>query len=317
VASKNRIYKVTSLFIKTAILILSLLYIFNKLSEANEKSDLSAMFRASDLKLIVLAFFLLFINWGLEAIKWKVLIRPLEEITFMESLKAVFAGVTVSIFMPNRVGEFAGRIFFLNKAGKVEATLKNFVGSIAQLFMTLAAGILAFFLGDDINGSCVLPPQMLELRTAGLVLIILIILVLLTFLINRYRNRLPLKLRSWFSIFFDTERKVVVFVVLLSAVRYLVFLSQYYLVLIALGVEVEPAKAFELIAITFLITSIVPSFAFTEIATRGAAAVYLFAAYTSDTGLIIAASILVWIINLAIPALIGAIFIWKLKFFRQ
>src|SRR4051812_2218147 len=132
----QRVYKVISLLLKAAILILSLWYILYRLNGPE------GIYLWEDLKkanpfLLFISFLLLFVNWGLEALKWMLLIAPLERIGFFTAYRAIFAGVTVSIFMPNRVGEFAGRIFFLEKADKVEATLKNFVGSATQLFMTV------------------------------------------------------------------------------------------------------------------------------------------------------------------------------------
>ena len=84
-----------------------------------------------------------------------------------------------------------------------------------------------------------------------------------------------------------------------------------------MGVAIEPVQAFILIAITFFITSVIPTFALTEIVVRSAVAVYIFGILDPAQPLLIAsASLLLWIINLAIPALIGSVFIGKLQFFK-
>src|SRR6478672_9884043 len=49
---------------------------------------------------------MLFINWGLEARKWQLLIAPLERFSFKTALMSVFAGCSVTMLTPNRIGEY-------------------------------------------------------------------------------------------------------------------------------------------------------------------------------------------------------------------
>lgn len=317
VTSDKQAYKVTSLLIKAAILIFSFWYIIHKLNLADIRSVAFELETKADGKLIALACGFLFINWGIEALKWKLLIAPLERISFSLALRSVFAGVTVSIFMPNRIGEFAGRIFFLERADKVEATLKNFIGSAAQLAITVFAGLCALaalirngYWDSIVPGKFSLPGICLSLIAVAVILLLLVILY-------RRRSVLPVKIQSYFKVLSGVKREEIFLIVGLSAIRYFVFLLQYYIILRALGVMPDVELAFSLIALTFLITSVIPSFALTEVATRGVTAMYLFAGYTSNSASVITASLLVWIINLAIPAMIGSAFIWKLKFFKS
>ncbi len=313
-APTDRAYKVISLLIKAGILILSFWYVFYKLKSTGSQIDFAAILKQSDVTLLGFTFCLMFVNWGLEALKWKLLIAPLENITFFTAFKSVFAGVTISIFMPNRIGEFAGRIFFLDKAGKVEATLKNFVGACMQLLITLLMGVpaLAFFVKSS-EGCCYSGGNtMLLISVTGPVCA----MILLFFLLRRYRYVFSQRLQSYLNAF-DIPFKTLLTVFFISWVRYCVFLFQYYLVLCAFNIHVDLYFALPLIAATFLITSVIPSFAFTEVVTRGAVAVTLFASVTNDAAAVIAASFTVWIINLAIPALTGSLFIGKMKFFKS
>jgi hypothetical protein len=313
----NRIHKGTSLLIKALILILSSWYILHKLTSAGPRLhfiSVASHYVQVDFRLLLFAGLLMFLNWGIEALKWKILIASLEEISFKTAMQSVFAGVTVSIFMPNRIGEFAGRIFFLEKADKIEATLKNFVGSLSQLFMTLVIGIIA------VSGMARLPGggaylQGIPDKSMGILIIAVVLTGLAILLMNRYRERFPARIRSYFKAIFDIRRKELLVVFLLSFLRYCVFLFQYYLVLQAFGIIIGLYTASVLIAVTFLATSVIPSFALTEVVTRGAVASSLFAAVAADPATIITASLVVWIINLAIPAIIGTAFTWKLKFF--
>lgn len=318
--SNKRAYKVTSLLIKTAILICSSLYIFYKFNSGTGATGFIEIFQQANKKFLLLTFFLMFLNWGLEAFKWKFLISPLEDISFSRALKSIFAGVTVSIFMPNRVGEFAGRIFFLEKADKIEATLKNFVGSAMQLLITIIIGIVAMFCKVEYAGNYfeIYADEHFKITMiVQLISILIVVFLILFFFLNRIRNRFSPKIQSYIKTLSAVRKSSLVIVFLLSLLRYSVFLFQYYLVLLACGVKVDLYTASVLIAITFLITSVVPGFALTEVLTRGAVAASLFMYVTPLSTPVIAASLIVWVINLAVPAVIGSAFIWKLKFFRS
>lgn len=318
-ASPNhRTYKVISLLLKAAILILSFCFIFYKLNDPEilAKIDFGKALKSAQPLFLFLSFSLMFLNWGLESKKWKILIADLEEISFGKAFRSIFAGVTVSIFMPNRIGEFAGRIFFLEKASKIEATLKNFVGSVFQFGMTLFIGMLALFLAlemPQLKGQ--LPPYF-HASVLFILFVSCVLIVVFFILLNRSRSKFSPKLQSYFSAVFDTGNKVLRTTAALSFLRYLVFLIQYYLVLKAFNVDQGLYTSFVIIALIFLITSAIPTFALTEVVTRGAVAASLFGFFTPDIALVVVASLVVWIINLAIPAMIGGAFIWKLKFFK-
>ena len=146
VSQNKPFYKVISLFIKSVILFFSFYYIWKRLTEASASLNFSQLFTLENSFFILLILLLMFVNWTLEALKWKLLIAPLESISYKTSLKGIFAGITMSIFTPNRVGEFAGRVFFLEKADKIQASIMSLIGSVMQLLVTIIAGVLGYYL---------------------------------------------------------------------------------------------------------------------------------------------------------------------------
>lgn len=146
VFTKNKqTLKTFSLLIKVSIVLLAFWFIYkqvfakkdilHKLGQLLQDPFESPMF------LLVLA--LVFVNWGFEALKWKSLIDKIEKISLLKAYKAIFSGVTVSIFTPNRIGEYAGRIFHLEKADRINAMLITMVCSVGQLMVTIFAGLIA------------------------------------------------------------------------------------------------------------------------------------------------------------------------------
>ena len=98
-----------------------------------------------------------------------------------------------------------------------------------------------------------------------------------------------------------------------------------YLLLKIFSVDLPFFHAMIIIAVTFFVMTIIPTIAITELGIRGSVSLFLIGIYfggpesvpQSITLGIIAASTSLWIINLTIPALIGAIFVLNLKFFRK
>jgi hypothetical protein len=141
-ANKN-ISKGISLFIKTIVFIFSVYYIVSKIEDARGIVNVGELLQKSNTFYFILALCLVPVNWGLEAVKWKYLIKKTEPISFSIALKSVLSGVSISIFTPNRVGEFAGKVFYLKTAEKVKATVASFIGSSLQLLVTILTGVLA------------------------------------------------------------------------------------------------------------------------------------------------------------------------------
>lgn len=287
----------------------SLCYLFYKLEHIHKTVGFELVFEKINSDYFLTAFILVIVNWGVEAIKWKYLIRKTEKISFLTSLKSVLSGVSLSIFTPNRIGEFAGKVFYLRSEEKVKATLISFTGSIIQLLITLLTGITAWYL----YYTKLQHPAGLDLffdRNTLLGFIIIMLLLTISGILVLKKSTLKEKIehysiREFLNIF------------LLSAFRYAVFSFQYYCILLVFDIDLGATTSFILIALSFFISTIVPTFAITEIAVRSAASVFVFAGVCPDTHSIILASILLWIINIAIPALIGSLFIWKLNFFNH
>jgi hypothetical protein len=313
----KRFYKVISLFIKAILLAASFYYIFQKITAANELASFDRIVcAATNSVYLCIVCLLMFFNWGLEARKWQVLIAPCERISLLRSLQSILTGITVGIFTPNRVGEFTGRIFFLEKADRFQASVKSIFGSFIQLSVTLIAGILAIWVYHknqyDEKTSLVYLFDPSEKYTLLLSLLAALIVLLAVFRIPFFAKR-----KHYLSAFLKIKKTALLHVSVLAVLRYLVFTTQYYLILLAVGIDIEMPMAFTLIALTFFIMSIIPTFALTEIIVRSAVAVYVFNILVPAQPVLIAsASFLLWLINLAIPAVIGSLFLGKFQLFK-
>jgi uncharacterized membrane protein YbhN (UPF0104 family) len=282
---------------------------------------------------MALLLVLMLLNWLLETFKWKILISRIEKIGLLKAFRAVLAGVSVSIFMPNRSGEYLGRVFILEKANRVEGALITIIGSISQMIVTIAMGLFGFlaFYYQYLKQSSVLHNYI----GAGLILMVPIAVFLLLLIYFNMRAIIPLIHRSlkgkWMKyahyaeVFSYYSTRVLFKVLVISFVRYAVFSTQYYLFLLLFGISIPFPHAIVLISVIYLVMMLVPSIALTEIGIRGSVSVYIFSLYLQRAGIfpgdhhlgIFAASSMLWLVNIVLPAIAGTFFVFNLKFFRK
>jgi uncharacterized membrane protein YbhN (UPF0104 family) len=110
-----------------------------------------------------------------------------------------------------------------------------------------------------------------------------------------------------FEILASYSRKDLVLVLLFSFSRYIVFVFQFYLLLVLFDADILLHEALIGISLTYFVSSVIPSFTLAELGIRGSAALFFLGMFTNQEIAIIMASSILWLINLAIPAVIGAV----------
>ena len=227
VNSQKRFHKGISLLIKITVFVFSFCFIGYKINSASDTINFSQAFEHTSISCLVLASVLMFVNWALEAIKWKLLISKFEQISLSKSMISVLSGITIGIFTPNRLGEFAGRIFCLEKADKLKATISSAIGSSFQLFLTVLAGISGYYVLEMIYEDYFQITTFIS--TSSVVIIFSLTLLSLSFLAFVYlnRNKRFLKYKEYIEVISQFSLAQLLFVFLLSFLRYSVFSFQY------------------------------------------------------------------------------------------
>ncbi len=265
---------------------------------------------------IILTILLLFFNWGLEAVKWKYVIRKTERISILKSFKLTLTGITLGFLTPNRVGEIPGRAIILGRTNFKEIILKTGVASFGQVLITLFLGTvgLAFTFKHFDN---VIDPLI------GIVILVLLLFFLLmiyfkTSKLEPVLNRVKfIRERELFKSFSDFTIIELSNILMLSLLRYAVFAIQFYLVLLAFGISLTSLDEILLIPVCFLIASFIPTILISEIGVRGSVALFVFGTVSDLDIQIILASIVLWFINVGIPALLGLFNLKELKLFKE
>lgn len=268
---------------------------------------------------------LMILNWGIEARKWQLLLRPLEKMSLGRSFKAILAGLALALNTPNRIGEYGGRILYVHEGHRIQAVSLTIAGSFSQLIVTLVCGCfgLIFLLNvpetatDAIKmQSYLLWVKVMLYVVLGIALVSLLIYFRLRWLF-RLMEKLPFlsKAVKHLVVMNELNNSILFKVLRLSFLRYLVFAAQYILMLKLMQVDVGAWQAFWLISILFLIMAVIPTIALADLGIRGQASLELFGLFSANKVGIIAASAGMWCINLVIPALIGSMLIVGIKIF--
>ena len=278
------------------------------------KNDFNAQFafciehmKSDKAYLLILAIMLMPVNWGLETLKWKTLLRT--SVSMARLAKSVLAGITVGFVTPGRSGEFIGRIMFLNDGNGARTFYLSSIGGMAQTAASLIVGIPFvqlwhndIFITEVVTG-CAL----------------FYLLVFFRFdLLNRFLSASSV-LQKYGLVMSQEDMPEInlqVRVLLLSLFRFGVYLLQYVLLLSFFGIEGDLIPLTTYSAVYLLALTISPLMPLLDFSYRGACALYVFKDFSNNDIGILCSVMGVWIINLVLPALVGYILILRGKTIR-
>jgi hypothetical protein len=300
---------------------LFVLVVYSLYNQISQQQDLLIRWQQIKLSwtspLFWVVFLLMFVNWGLESLKWKLLLKPLENIQFKKAFKSVFAGCSITMITPNRTGEFGGRILFVEAENRIKAISTNILGSISQMLITSivgCVGLIYFIYFSNLDSKLILLPWIFNNVNIFLSFGVSIILSLLYFKTNFFISFISkfkflhkivqhIKIVEQFNIY---ELLIILFC---SFLRFLVFILQYIIIMHVMLVEMESSIAFWLIGVFYLMMAIIPTIGFTELPIRSALGISIFGILSTNILGIQVACLAIWIINLVIPATIGGVFL--------
>jgi hypothetical protein len=263
------------------------------------------------------------VNWALESLKFQIALKPVQSIGFLRAFKAVLAGTCIASFTPNRVGEYLGRMLFVDSGNKIGSVAPTILCSMSQMLVTLtggAVGILLFLsLPYHFEISWLSPAFFKSVcvavaaGAAGLGLVYFRFDPLI-----RWINKWIRKNNSTFSIPDNFRFSVLAGILIISVIRYTVFLIQYDLLFSLFGIPLTIQQVFTGVSVMFVLMAVVPTLTFlTDLGFRWLAGIQIFQVYTTNTAGILAVSLAVWLINLIIPALVGSLLILRIKLFQN
>lgn len=259
---------------------------------------------------------LMFLNWFLEVVKWRYLSRRLEILSYWKAIKSVFSGLTWAIFTPNRIGEYGGRVMLLRPRNRAKGAVAMGVGLLAQLVLTSVFGALsiAWFVHTFL-------PTPVPVKLAVWIIASLYALGFVVFYFNVHwidklikKVKFLRRIKPFFSILKDFTSKELAQVLWISFARFVIFTSQYIILMMVILPELPFVSMVLMIFILFFVQSAMPSLDIFDFSVRSFVASNLYAYITTQEIAVMAIVSCVWFVNLILPAIIGAFFVLNVNY---
>ncbi|WP_430614256.1 hypothetical protein [Flavobacterium sp. JP2137] len=296
------------LLIKILVVGFALYFIYKQLS--NDKAlDFNVLLPLiSDPKnigLIVSVLFLTFANRFVEILKWKNLASVVENISLGQSTKQVLSALTLGLFTPNGIGEYAGKVLYFDRKYSGKILFLNVICNGTQVIYGLGFGTLGALSLHFIY-------HIIPNRVIGLIIGVLCLAALLLFLLRNVAIKGYSIKWVWAEI-----QKIPARIhrknLALSFLRYLALMHQYVLLYRLFGVDLPYFELLCSISFIYLLASSLPSFQFLEFAIKGSIALYIFSLLGVNSWIVAIVAALIWFLNIVIPVLIGSYFVLQFR----
>ena len=264
---------------------------------------------------LILVFIFQFLNWILEAIKFKILLPPKERLPFFMILKAVYVGNLTALITPKRMGNFIGRFMILKKYTN-KIVVSTISGNFIQLFTTLLMAFSSFLYLSIFKIENI---YLLDSFITELIILYGIVLIIFNFLVfnNQWysiiNKIIPIEfLNQQVNYLRSISSKKRFYVIMISILRFLVFIFQYYILFNGLMLSFDFLETTILISLLFGIVTFLPSLAPGNLGTREAISILLLGGTIVSIKFSII-SFLVWFFNVAISGFIGGLVLFYKK----
>jgi Lysylphosphatidylglycerol synthase TM region len=304
--------------------------IYNQISNQKDikatYNSINQNFGSQQWLLCLSVILLMFVNWGIETKKWQLLVKGIEKISFLKAYRAVFCGQAFAINTVNNLGEYVGRVLFLNEGNRLRGIALTMIGSLSQVIVTFFMGAVALFFSKNLfaqNG--LYNVGLSAFWYNGLVFVLVTFTTLLVIVyfglswLTRLVEKIPFISKYAFLIqkVEDFSIKDLTKILHLSFLRYFVFVLQYIILLKVFQVNGSFFMLALLVSIMFLILAIVPSIALAELGLRGKVSLLLLGMLSTNSAGIVFCATAIWVINRLLPALAGSLFILGVRIFKR
>lgn len=256
---------------------------------------------------LLIGFLLMPLNWTLEGLKWRSILQKFQKrVGFRRLVFSLFTGISSSLFTPNRAGNFIGRMIWFGSGIRVQVSVLSIYGNVAQWMSSIIFGLTGiafakFFIFPEGN--------FWYTFLSSIFIAMVVYLYLRPHVLPYFLSRFFLK-RSMFQAGRVLQQHHILKWELLglSIIRHAVFSVQFVLVMYAFGIELSWDLLLA-VWITYFVMTLIPSPLFGKLLLRENAALWVIGSLDVDQGIILLSSVIIWFINLSIPALLGGI-IW-------
>lgn len=251
------------------------------------------------------------LNWACESRKWQILVKRVQPISFWQAFQGVLAGVALGFALPNNVGDAAGRVLSLKAKQRFRGIGAALLSNALQFYVSLFFGTISWLYFSSKDAQF----QSFAIYIFNFLLITSLILGVV---LVKWRQAIERYLKH-----FGWYRRVAHFVeviaqyplahiniaLLWAVLRYGIFTLQFGLLLYVFEVRLGVMEALSGIFLVFFAKTLVPAFNFLgDLGVREASALFFLGNKGVEPSRIIAVSLMLWCINILLPAIIGTAF---------
>lgn len=291
------------LALKILVVSLGLVFLFWSFQSSNLKINLLSDYWQHNPEHFSLAVFILVLlsvlNWFGEIKKWYHLVG---DIPFYNAVQQTLISHSLSIFTPNKWGEYGGKCLFYSKKSSTKIILFTGLGHFCQLMPTLVFGALGLWI-------CAIQFEILDVLKFQWSWMMLLPFLIVVF--GFYFKAIRQKAKSIFEILKQTKSSKIKTTLKWSAFRYLVFAHQFLFLLWIFGAEISYIDGLGLIFMVYLSSSFIPVFAIADVVVKGSMAITLTSLAGLSTPPVIMTVFVMWLGNTILPALIGYFWMWS------
>lgn len=224
-------------------------------------------------------------------------------------VQSFFAGLITGMLTPNMIGNFIGRLYYYEKEERITITGLTLLSNYAQFITSFVFGFIALFLieKDFFQG---------EGNTVALISLFLLAFALIIYFRGEWliKTKNALWGLSELRSVLEGDSLFRLRILGLSISRFLIFTSQFFLILLAFDPEVN-INLIPAIWLIYLLTMLAPSLFLGKLGIKESIALFVLADLGVNDFAVLFGSLIIWFVNSLTPAL-GGLFICKKRKFE-
>ncbi len=247
---------------------------------------------------LAIVFPLTGLNLYFEVKKWFALLQT-KSISVTQGYLQVLSGICSGFITPNRLGEFAGRMAYLPQRYHAKAPFGAALGSMVQGGITLMFGLVGLMFYPKF------PFHLTSLKGLATLMALLVLAIAAVFIFKAYAKFCLTALARVRAYLSTVDLQSLAEVAFYGLLRYMVFTTQFVLVLFFLGYTGTLVHAFLGVFLLYFCQSIIPGSAMGELGIREVLAMFIFGSFLPHPLLAALAGLLVWLANIGLPVVAG------------
>jgi hypothetical protein len=290
--------------------------------QVTQKDDFSTQwqsfknhFQEGNKWILVLVLLMAPLNWMLEAAKWHKLLKKIQPLSYLRAFASTLTGIAFAIVTPNKIGDFAGRILYVNNKNKLRAAIATLISNLSQTIITYSFGIAGLIYFNIAHPGTW---QKLALLAALVSASLLMFVYLRVNLIANWADgkKWLRKIIVSVHILKRYSRKDLLELLAISACRFCVYNLQFLILANVFGAGIPWPSGILVSGLMFWMITVIPSIFVADLGVRGYIANLLFiaTAIATNSVSILAASYMIWLLNLVLPAVVGSILVMTIRF---